>query len=115
MADETPFTAGQAQPAEVGQPATPVVNWDDSEMRTSYANVVNASSTREELTLFFGTNLTWNPGDSRQFNVKLNDRVVLSPYAAKRLWVLLGAVLKEYETRFGELPLEASPGAAKRR
>ena len=35
-------------PADVGRPAAPVVNWDDSQMRTTYANVVNAASTREE-------------------------------------------------------------------
>lgn len=97
---------------DAGKPAAPVVNWDDSQMKTSYANVVNASSTREEVTLFFGTNLTWNPGERREFNVRLNDRVVLSPFAAKRLWILLGAILREYESRFGQLGLEAGAGSA---
>jgi hypothetical protein len=96
---------------DAGQPAAPVVNWDDSQMRTSYANVVNASSTREEVALFFGTNLTWNPGERREFNVRLNDRVVLSPYAAKRLWMLLGAILREYETRVGPLNIDTGAGA----
>jgi hypothetical protein len=36
----------------------------------------------------------------------LSDRVVLNPYAAKRLRVLLEKVLKEYEARYGELKLE---------
>ena len=35
------------------------LNWDDSKMQTTYANVVNASSTREEVSIFFGTNQTW--------------------------------------------------------
>ena len=91
---------------EVGKPVVPTVNWDDSQMRSSYANVVNASSTREEVTLFFGTNLTWNPTETREFNVRLSDRIVLNPHAAKRLWTLLGAILKEYETRFGTLGLD---------
>ena len=77
-------------------------------MRTTYANVVNASSTREEVTIFFGTNLTWNPGEGREFNVKLADRIVLNPYAAKRLWILVGAILKEYESRFGPLNIDVS-------
>jgi hypothetical protein len=92
--------------APSGRPAVATVNWDDSSLRTSYANVVNASSTREEVTLFFGTNLTWNPGEAREFKVRLNDRIVLSPYAAKRLWILIGALLKEYETRFGPLNMD---------
>lgn len=97
---------------EVGKPVAPTVNWDDSEMRTTYANVVNASSTREEVTLFFGTNLTWNPTEKLEFKVKLSDRVVLNPFAAKRLWILLSAILKEYESRFGVLSIEAGAGAS---
>jgi hypothetical protein len=88
------------------KPVVPSVSWDDSAMRTSYANVVNASSTREEVTLFFGTNLTWNPGEAKEFKVRLSDRIVLNPYAAKRLWILVGALLKEYETRFGALKMD---------
>lgn len=93
---------------DVGKPAVPAVNWDDSNMKTSYANVVNASSTREEVTLFFGTNLTWNPVQAKEFHVRLSDRVVLNPYAAKRLWILLGAILKQYESRFGTLNIDMS-------
>src|SRR5215831_3933635 len=93
-------------PVSAGRPAVPTVNWDDSQMRTSYANVVNAATTREEVTLAFGTNLTWNPSEAKQFNVRLNERVVLSPYAAKRLWILIGAKLKEYENRFGALQMD---------
>src|SRR5215475_6940890 len=89
-----------------GRPAVPTVNWDDSQMKTSYANVVNAASTREEVTLFFGTNLTWNPGEAKEFHVRLSDRIVLNPYAAKRLWILIGAILKEYESRFGALNMD---------
>ena len=99
---------------DVGQPAAPTVDWDDSEMTSTYANVVNASSTREEVTVFFGTNETWNPTAERKFHVSLANRVVLSPFAAKRLWVLLGAILGEYESRFGALPMDtAGIGAAK--
>ena len=91
---------------DTGKPVAPTVDWDDSEMRSSYANVVNASSTREEVTLFFGTNKTWKPTETREFHVQLSDRIVLNPYAAKRLWLLLGAILKEYERRFGELRVD---------
>lgn len=97
---------------DVGTPAVPTVNWDDSHMTTSYANVVNAASTREEVTLFFGTNQTWNPVGAREFNVRLSDRIVLSPFAAKRLWTLLGVILKEYEKRFGTLQIEAAKASS---
>ncbi|MEH6585178.1 MAG: DUF3467 domain-containing protein [Halioglobus sp.] len=93
--------------AEHVQPTTPIVDWDDSEMNSSHANVVNATSTREEVNVFFGTNETWKASESREFHVKLNNRIVLSPFAAKRLWILLGAVLKQYEKRFGSLDMTA--------
>ena len=109
MADESKETL--TANVDTGQPAVPTVDWDDSSMQSSYANVVNASSTREEVNLFFGTNQTWKTGETREFHVKLNDRIVLSPFAAKRLWILLGAILKEYESRFGSLGLENAADA----
>ena len=98
----------KTQEPAVGKPAQPTVRWDDSNMTTSYANVVNAASTREEVTLFFGTNQTWNPVGKTEFEVKLTDRIVLGPFAAKRLWTLMGAVLQEYERRFGPLNVDIS-------
>ena len=35
--------------------------------------------------------------------VLLSDRIVLNPYAAKRLFRMLEQGLKEYEARYGEL------------
>lgn len=114
MAQERKAEKTETPDLDAGRPAAPTVNWDDSSMKTSYANVVNAASTREEVTLFFGTNQTWNPVGKTEFEVKLTDRIVLSPYAAKRLQMLLGAVLQEYERRFGSLDLGLAgnpPGA----
>ena len=82
------------------------LNWDDSKMQTTYANVVNASSTREEVSIFFGTNQSWNISEDKQLSIQLTDRMVLNPYAAKRLLVLLSRIVKEYENRFGALKLE---------
>jgi hypothetical protein len=85
----------------------PNVKWDDSKMQTSYANVVNAASTREEVSVFFGTNQTWNFDEQKEFAVELSNRIVLNPHAAKRLTVLLTRILVEYEKRFGVLSLES--------
>jgi hypothetical protein len=86
------------------------IHWDDSKMQTTYANVVNATSTREEVSLFFGTNQTWNPTTSQDVTIQLTDRMVLNPYAAKRLAVLLSGILSEYEKRFGDLPIDPQSG-----
>lgn len=85
--------------------ALPKVKWDASSMQTSYANVCNVASTREEVTLLFGTNQTW-ANDQKEFSVRLSERVILSPFAAKRLLLLLDNVVGQYEQRFGNLGIE---------
>jgi hypothetical protein len=82
------------------------IRWDDSAMRSAYANVCNVTGTREEIVLLFGVNQTW-AGASKELVIQLLERIILSPFAAKRLNLLLSRVLKEYEARYGQLPLEA--------
>jgi Protein of unknown function (DUF3467) len=81
------------------------VNWDDSKMVTTFANVVNVLVTREELTLLFGMNQTWNASQTKELTVQLSNRVVLTPWAAKRLLTLLTARMRDYEERIGPLTL----------
>ena len=90
-----------------GTPAEATVTWDDSDIRTAYANAVNVTSTREAVSLYFGVNRTWNPSADRNFEVGLTNRVLLSPSAAARFAELLGEVLQRHEDRFGELEVEA--------
>ena len=78
------------------------VKWDDSKMSTAYANVCNVLGTREEITFLFGVNQTWQSGQS-EVKLKITDRVVLNPYAAKRLMQMLKKGLSEYESLYGEL------------
>jgi hypothetical protein len=82
------------------------VLWDDKAMATHFANVVNVQSTREQVDLFFGMNRTWNSAQTGQVTVDLSNRIVLTPHAAKRLWTVLGNVLREYEQRYGALNVE---------
>ncbi|BAN68244.1 DUF3467 domain-containing protein [endosymbiont of unidentified scaly snail isolate Monju] len=98
MAEQTSPTGEKTEEA----PKQPRVVWDDRQMRTTYANVCNVSSTREEVTLLFGTNQTWHTGQ-QQVTIRLSDRVILNPYAAKRLSLLLQRVVEDYESRFGTL------------
>jgi len=104
MATKTPET-----PELRGDVAAMKVKWDDSSMKSSYANVCNVTSTREEVVMLFGMNQAWNRGQ-KEVTIQLTDRIVISPYAAKRLSMLLGNVVKEYESRFGPLNIEAGTG-----
>ncbi len=82
------------------------IKWDDSQMKSSYANVCNVTSTREEVVMLFGINQAWNRGQ-KEVTIQLTDRIIISPYAAKRLNLLLDGVVKEYEKRFGALNIDA--------
>ena len=87
------------------------LQWDDSNMKSSYANVCNVTSTREEVVMLFGVNQAWNRGQ-KEVTIQLTDRIIVSPYAAKRLNMLLDGVVKEYEKRFGALNIDAPAGQA---
>lgn len=93
------------QPARAAAGAAlPKITWDDSRMQTTYANVCNVLGTREEIMMLFGANQAWQTGQ-KEVTVLLTNRIVLNPYAAKRLSIMLEQGLKEYESRYGELKL----------
>ena len=94
--------AETAAPAAPRPAKGPTVKIDDTGISNAYANVCNVSSSREEVVLVFGMNNAWER-DASEVRVKLNSRVILSPFAAKRLEMLLDSVVKQYETRFGEI------------
>jgi len=81
------------------------INWDDSNMRNVYANVCNVAGTREEIVLLFGMNQAWHSGQP-EVTIKLADRIVISPFVAKRLVALLNNVIRDYESKYGELKID---------
>lgn len=100
----TPTDSVQSRPAT----GATKIKWDYTGMRSSYANVCNVSSTREEVVLLFGLNQAAQASEKGQVEVTVqaSDRIILSPYAAKRLALLLDGLVREYEARFGPLNLE---------
>ena len=83
------------------------IRWDDSKMRSTYANVCNVVSTREEVMLLFGTSTVWVDAQE-EVPVTLSDRILLSPFAAKRLLILLTKGVEEYERNYGSLDRPAN-------
>ncbi len=110
MATEKPRDV-PAETTEAAAPAGPKIRWDDTNMKSSYANVCNVASTREEFVLLFGVNQAWQAGQA-EIPIQLTDRIIMSPFVAKRLALLLGNVLREYEGRFGALTGPGAPGPA---
>jgi hypothetical protein len=94
--------AAEKESGQRAEPSTARVSWNTSHLKSSYCNVANATSTREEVVLNFGVNQNWDRG-AGDFEVQLEHRIILSPFAAKRLSDLLARLIKEYETRYGQL------------
>ena len=74
-------------------------------LKSSYCKMCNATSTREEVVLNFGLNQNWDQPTAQPdvLEVDLQHRVVLSPFAAKRLSEALGTLVSDYEARYGKL------------
>ena len=84
------------------------IQWQDGAMRTDFANVVNIQGTREQIEFFFGTNRSWDGSGDGDVTVDLTNRLILTPFAAKRMHRILTTVLREYESRHGILKVEDS-------
>ncbi len=80
----------------------PKVKWNVEHLKSSYVNFANANSTKEEVVLNFGLNTSWDRA-SPELEIELAHRLVMSPFAAKRLAELLAKLMSEYESRYGEL------------
>jgi hypothetical protein len=78
------------------------VRLNAANLKSTYCNMCNANTTREEVVLNFGVNQNWDRGQN-ELEVSLEHRIILSPFAAKRLSQMLGKLIEEYETRYGEL------------
>lgn len=97
---QTPQAASQPQ-----QPAQPPrVKFDTTGLKSTYCNVCNGSSTREEVVLNFGINTTWDraTGEDR-LDVALHHRIIMSPHAAKRIRDMMARLIEEHEVRYGKL------------
>ncbi len=101
MSKEKTETASPADRAEKDA-AMPKVKWTTGGLKSTYCNFVNATSTREEVVLNFGVNQNWDRMQG-EVEIELDHRIILSPFAAKRLTDLLQKLLAEYENRYGEL------------
>lgn len=94
-------------PEDGAKPAAPEqqnlkVKWQTQGIKSTYCNFVNATSTREEVVINFGVNQNWDRM-AGEVEIELAHRIVLSPFAAKRLTDLLQKLMGEYENRYGEL------------
>ena len=102
MADETQPTTGTP-----GDQQSVQLLLDEAQMKTSFANAYRIHTTAEEVVLDFGFNMA-NPnpqGGQQQLLFRVNDRVILSYPNVKRLALSLQQLVRQYEQRMGEIPM----------
>jgi Protein of unknown function (DUF3467) len=73
--------------------------------KASYANFVKLDSTQEEVVISFGLDKTWD-GSKGQREIDIGHRIVLSPFAAKRLAQMMEEFVQSYEKKYGALAMK---------
>ena len=86
---------------------------DDSKVVAQYANFCRVTNTPEEFIFDYGLNT--QPSGMPKQPISLAQRIVMSPYAAKRLLHALQVTVDRHETTFGSLETDVrkrvKPGA----
>jgi hypothetical protein len=91
-------TPEQPQAAPAG-PRT--ISLDEGGAKTSYSNFCYTAGTREGVLFGFGFH-DWQPGNP----IKVDAKVEMSYFNAKRLLATLNQVIKRHETAFGEIEID---------
>ncbi|MEO8352926.1 MAG: DUF3467 domain-containing protein [Chthoniobacteraceae bacterium] len=91
--------------SEEQKPATPEI--DASQLKVSYANVCRIAQTPNEVIVDFGLNPNFF-GNILDEPLKLDNRVIMSHDAAKRLCIHLTATIQNFESRYGAIELDVT-------
>ena len=89
------------------------VRWENASIQSVYSNVCNVAGTREEIVLLFGMNQAFNAAEN-EMTIQLSNRIVMSPFVAKRLALLLNNVVADYESKYGAWTSRKSRGGRAR-
>jgi len=90
----------EPQPAQV-TPKT--ISLDEAGAKSSYSNFCYTAGTREGVLFGFGFH-DWQPANP----IKVDAKVEMSYYNAKRLLATLNQVIKRHETAFGEIEVDVN-------
>ena len=67
-------------------------------------NATNVVAGREEVMMLLGVNRSWKMNQGK-VDVDIAERVVMTPFTAKRFAIMLGATLKAYEAKYGKIDI----------
>lgn len=83
--------------------------YNDRDIRSSRVNVTRVTAVREEIGLLLGIS---ESGAGNEADVKLTNRIILNPFAAKRLAVVLEDAIRAYEVKYGDIGQESKSAPA---
>ncbi len=113
MADQEQPIEEQAQ-QQTGQRKV-TVHVDERDMDTSYCNAFRTNGTADEVMIDCGLNIVrpagGSEGEGDNVLFKVNDRVIMNYYTAKRLAITLGQIVRNHEEQFGELQMNVADRA----
>ena len=83
---------------------------DERDLQSSYANAFRTNGTAEEVMLDFGLNMVGPAGEDKipEIIFKVNQRVIMNYYSAKRLAITLSQLIRRHEDQFGELEMNVA-------
>jgi len=96
---ETPGKGG----GEGGEGQQIKITLDDSSLEASYSNFCRVTGTPEEVIIDFALNP--NPFSRQDQTVKVDKRLVMNHYTAKRLFAALQQTILRHEQNFGVIEL----------
>ena len=80
------------------------VQLDDTNATVSYASTVQVRGSAEDITIdFAGPLRSTSPKIAK---LTIDQRIILNPYAAKRLALAIGQAISQYEKTYGQLELD---------
>src|SRR3954463_13083103 len=92
--------------SETPKPAAPQI--EQTELKVSYANVCRIAQTPNEVIVDFGMNPNFFGVILEEEVLKLDNRIILSHDAAKRLCIHLTATIQNFEARYGVIELDVA-------
>jgi hypothetical protein len=87
------------------QPQQLQLQIDDAATPVTYSTTVRVWGSAEEINLDFAGPL--RPSGPNTAKLKIDQRLILNPWAAKRLALALGQAVQRYEQSYGNLELDA--------
>ena len=103
MPEQKQPSAELPQGPEGQQQKPPQLFFDDANAVSTYCNLCRVSGTPEELVVDFGLNP--NPYAQGDVHVKVDHRIAMSYWTAKRLFIALQQSLQRHEQAFGVIEL----------